>query len=144
MPGSPSSYDPAETSHQALRGIKQELSRNPIVTTVQGFPSGQFTQVVAELDVTRWGVDREDATLTVRWFAGDTPDSKPEFSFHYGDTHTDFGWHHHEQNHVDGWGHFQKRTDSGEYEYTTQRYPSYTPRRLVWEVLDWLSTELQE
>jgi hypothetical protein len=139
----PGSYDPAEASHRTLRAIQQELDRHPIVTTVQGFPAGEFTQLVADLDPERWGTDRESATLTVRWFAGETPESRPEFSFHYSDAESDLGWHHHEQEHVDGWGHFQKRTNDTEYDYEPHSFPSHNPAQLTWEIMSDLASQLE-
>lgn len=143
MTDSPGSYDPAEASHRALRVIQQELERHPIVTTVQGFPTGEFTQLVAHVEPNRWGTDRDTATLTVRWFAGDTPDARPEFSFHYSDEQTDFGWHHHEQEHVDGWGHFQERTNDSGYAHEPHTFPSQNPAQLTWEIMSHLASKLQ-
>lgn len=139
----PGSYNPAEASHRALRAIQQELDRHPIVTTVQGFPAGEFTQVVAHLEPDRWGTDRGNATLTVRWFAGETPESRPEFSFHYSDVQSNLGWHHHEQEHVDGWGHFQKRTNEAEYDYESDSFPSHNPAQLTWEIMSDLASQLK-
>jgi len=132
------SYDPTAATHRALRGIRQELERHPIVTTVRGFPAGEFTRVRATLDLSRWGIERADATLSVRWFAGDTADARPEFSFHYSDAQTDFGWHHEPNPHVDGWGHFQARTTAEEYTYEAQFFATTNPTRLVWEVMSLL------
>lgn len=144
MPGSDESYDPAEASHQALLGIKRELKRHPVVTTVDGFPAGAFTQIVAHLYVERWGVHRDDATLTVRWFAGERADARPEFSFHYSDGRTDFGWHHEPNPHVDGWGHFQKQREAGsDYSYEAFTFPSQNPTRLVWEIMSILRSKLE-
>jgi hypothetical protein len=143
MTGSPDSYDPAAVSHRALRDIQQELERHPIVVAVQGFPAGEFRRLVADLEPTRWGADRDNATLTVRWFAGETPDARPEFSFHYSDAGADFGWHYHEQDHVDGWGHFQKRTGEGDYSYEQYTFPSRVPAQLTWEVMTQLASRLK-
>jgi len=143
MTDSPDSYDPAEVSHRALRAIQQELERHPLVTTVRGFPAGEFTQLIAYLEPERWGTDRESATLTVRWFAGETPDTRPEFSFHYSDGQTDFGWHHHEQEHVDGWGHFQERTNDSGYACEPHTFPSQNPAQLTWEIMAYLASKLK-
>lgn len=143
MDGSSGSYDPAEASHQALRGIQQELERHPIVTAVRGFPAGEFTQVLAELETKRWGVNRDSTTLTVRWFGGKSPKARPEFSFHYSDSETDFGWHHHEQEHVDGWGHFQEQTGDSGYSYEAHTFQSDNPAHLVWEIMSLLSSKLK-
>jgi hypothetical protein len=135
MPGSNGngSYDPAAASHRALRGIQQELDRHPIVTEIRGFPRGEFTQLVALLDPERWGSDRGNATLTVRWFAGETPADRPEFSFHYSDDRADFGWHHEPNPHVDRWGHFQEQYPADtDYAYEAWTVSSHSPRRLVW------------
>lgn len=110
MDGRDPSYDSAEASHRALRTIQQELERHPITTTVRGFPAGEYTEVVANIAPARVNSTATNATVTVRWFAGETPDSRPEFSLHYSDGAGDFGWHHHPQDHVDGWGHFQERS----------------------------------
>lgn len=138
----PGSYDPAAVSHRALRAIQQELERHPIVTTVQGFPAGEFTQLVAHVDPERWEIDRESATLTIRWFAGETPDARPEFSFHYSDEQTDFRWHHHEQDHVDEWGHFQTQSTASGYAYESHSFPSENPAQLTWEIMSDLASKL--
>ena len=82
------SYNSSEASHRALRTIQQALERHPIVTAVQGFPDGNFTEIRADLAVERWGIERGSAALTVHWFAGETPDACPEFEFHYSDGET--------------------------------------------------------
>lgn len=143
MDGPSGSYDPAEASHRALRSIREELRRHPVVSEVRGFPDGELTEVVAELEPERWGIDRHSATLTVRWFAGEDPSARPEFSFHYSDDEVDFGWHHHEQEHVDGWGHVQERTGESAYAYEPQTFPSHNPARLVWEIMALLSAKLE-
>ncbi|MFC6770045.1 hypothetical protein ACFQDD_00650 [Halorubrum pallidum] len=139
------SNDPGEASHGVLWSIRQELERHPVVTKARGFPSESFTEVVAEIAVERWGIGREDATLTVRWFTGETRESKPEFSFHYSDDKTDFGWHHEPNPHVDGWGHFQERSGAGEddYSYEPFTFPSENPSRLVWEIMAHVSARIQ-
>jgi len=142
MAGSSDSYDSAAASHRALRSIKQELDRHPIVTETRGFPAGEFVEVVADIATERWGVDSDDSTLTVRWFAGESQDARPEFSFHYSDAKRDFGWHHHEQDHVEGWGHFQKRTGTSAYSYEAYTFPSENPAGLVWEVMSNLSSRI--
>jgi len=107
----------------------------------QGFPDEEFTNVVAELDAVVVG--REDATLTVRWFAGEQPESDPGFSFHYSGPDADFGWHHEPNPHVDGWSHFQRREQWGSaYRYEPHSFASLAPVRVVWEVLAKLDAEL--
>lgn len=145
MAGDEGSYDPAAASHRALRGIQRELERHPAIVAVRGFPSGEYTEVVAEIAGDRVGIDAETATLTVSWFAGETPTDRPEFSFHYSDGVADFGWHHHPQEHVDGWGHFQERPDSDTpYEYEPYAFSSENPTRVVWEVMSRLTSRLEE
>jgi len=136
------SYTSSEASHRSLRAIQQELERHPTVTAVQGFPDGYFTELRADLAVDRWGIDRENATITVRWFAGETQDARPEFKFHYSDEETDFGWHHHEQEHVDGWGHFQERTDDDGYTYESHTFQAQNPAQLSWEIMSILPSKL--
>ena len=136
------SYTSSEASHRALRAIQQELERHPTVVAVQGFPDGYFTELRADLAVDRWGIDCENATITVRWFAGATPDARPEFEFHYSDEKTDFGWHYHEQEHVDGCGHFQERTDDGGYIYESHTFHAQNPAQLTWEIMSGLSSVL--
>ncbi|WP_273838001.1 hypothetical protein [Halococcus sp. PRR34] len=86
----------------------------------------------------------DDATLTVRWFAGETTDAYPEFSFHYSDdTGRDFGWHHEPNPHVEGWGHFQERNNSEvEYAYESHTFSSKNPTRVVWEVMSLLPSRI--
>lgn len=141
--GGPGSYDPGETSHRALRGIQRELERHPVITSVRGLPSGAYTRVVAEIATDRVDIDADTATLTVSWFAGETPDAPPEFSFHYSDGAGDIGWHHHPQDHVEGWGHVQERPDqTAPYTYEPYTFSSLNPTRVVWEVLSRWETRL--
>lgn len=144
MGGRDRSYDSAEASHRALRGIQRELERHPLVTTTRGFPSGEYTEVVAQLATEQLDGDAREATLTVSWFAGETPDAEPEFSFHYSDETGDFGWHYHQNPHVDGRGHFQERTASETaYDYEPYTFSSTNPTRVVWEVVSLLSAEIE-
>lgn len=144
MDGGTGPYDPAEASHRALRGIQHELERHPVVTDVFGFPSGEYTRVVANIALDRLGIDADTATVTVSWFAGETPADCPEFSFHYSDDTGDFGWHHHPQEHVEGWGHLQERADSETpYSYDPHTFSSTNPTRVVWEVMSLLTSRLQ-
>ena len=138
------SYDSAEASHRALRGIRRELERHPAVSSAQGFPPDVHNHVVADVEPNRLGRNVDDATLTVRWFAGEKPDARPEFSFHYHDTTgSEFGWHHEPNPHVEGWGHFQKRSNSEtEYVYEPYTFSSMNPTRVVWEVLSLLASRL--
>ena len=129
------SYDSSDASHRALRAIKHALERHPIVTDVRGFPDGVFTELRATLAPERLGTERENATVTVRWFAGETPDDDPQFEFHYSDEQTDFGWHYHKQGHVDGQGHFQKRTGDDCYTYEPHVFHGQNPAQLTWEVM---------
>lgn len=137
MPGP--AYDPGEASHRALRAIRQELERHPVVSAAQGFPDGEFTSVVAELDPAAVGV--KEATLTVRWFAGEQQDADPEFSVHYSGPDADFGWHHEPNPHVDGWGQFQWRQEEA-YSYESYSFGSLSPARVVWELLARLAERL--
>lgn len=137
-------YDPGAASHRALRAIRRELERHPLVRSVRGFPEGEYTQVVARLATDRLDTDTGDASLTVRWFAGESPDDRPVFSFHYSDASGDFGWHHEPNPHVDGWGHFQERADpEGSYSHEPCSFSSKNPARVVWEVTSRLSSELR-
>lgn len=144
MPGSNDSYDPGETSHRALHGIRQELERHPLVRAAHGFPEGNYTKVVADITTPRIAAETESATLTVHWFAGESTSARPEFSFHYSDDGSDLGWHHHPQDHVDGWGHFQERTESEpQYTYEPYTFSSHNPVRVVWEVMAQLTDHLE-
>ena len=136
------SYSSSEASHRALRAIRRALERHPVVTAVQGFPDGNFTEIRADLAVERWGIEHGSATLTVHWLAGETPDACPEFEFHYSDGETDFGWHHHEQEHVDGRGHFQERTGNAGYTYESHTFQARNPAQLSWEIMSTLSSKL--
>ena len=143
MDGGAGGYDSADASHRALRGIQRELERHPAVAYVEGFPSGSFTQVVAQLQSDVLGIDGTDASLTVRWFAGETPASDPEFSFHFSGNAADFGWHHEPNPHVDGWGHFQRRSNAeSEYAYEQYTFDSTNPTRIVWEIMARLPSRL--
>jgi hypothetical protein len=103
----------------------------------RGAPPDAHAQVEATLDATRLESGVETATLTVRWFVGETADDRPQFSFHYSDdTGRDFGWHHEPNPHVDGWGHYQQRPDATA-AYNDEAYTVSTqvPSRVVWEVM---------
>jgi len=145
MGGDGRSHDSREASHGALQSIRQELNRHPTVTEARGFPAGSFTEVVADVAVERWKIQRDGGTLTVRWFAGETSQSDPEFSFHYSDEETDFGWHHEPNPHVDGWGHFQKRSETGgdSYSYESFNFQSKNPPQVVWEIMSRISVRLE-
>lgn len=141
MTGGP--YDPAAASHRALRSIQRELERHPAVTGVQGFPAGEYTQVVATLSPARLSRKTGDPTVTIRWFAGETEPDRPQFSIHYSDDQHDFGWHHEPNPHGDEWGHFQERTASEtDYSYEPYEFGSANPSRVVWEVLSLLTDRL--
>lgn len=144
MDGGEPPYDPAAESHRALRAIRRELERHPAVERVRGFPPESHAQVEATLDPIRLGAEAADATLTARWFAGETADDPPQFSFHYSDeTGLDFGWHHELNPHVDGRGHFQERPDStSSYAYEPYAFSTHVPSRVVWEVLSLLPETL--
>jgi hypothetical protein len=107
----------------------------------RGAPPDAHAQVEATLDATRLESGVETATLTVRWFVGETADDRPQFSFHYSDdTGRDFGWHHEPNPHVDGWGHFQERPDTeADYTYEPYSFSSTNPTRVVWEVMSRLT-----
>jgi len=138
------SYDPAEASHRALRGARREFERHPSVSTVRGFLEGEGTQLVVQLVTGHGGLDASDATLTVRWYAGEAHDARPEFSFHYSSDIGDFGWHHHPQDHVEGWGHFQERSGpAAEYSYDSYTFDSKNPTRVVWELMPLLISKVE-
>ncbi len=100
--------------------------------------------MVAEVAIDRLETDATEGTLTVRWFAGETPEKKPTFSFHYSDDNGDFGWHHEPNPHVDGWGHVQARPDStATYDYEPYAFSSDSPARVVWEMMSQLVSTLQ-
>lgn len=138
-------YDPGAASHRALREIRRELERHPAVVQARGFPQDTFSKVVADLEPIRLGTEGDDATLTVRWFAGETAADHPRFSVHYSDdAGRDFGWHHEPNPHVDGWGHYQERAEQdGSYDYEPYSFSSLVPARVVWEVLSRLEQRLQ-
>ncbi|EMA42026.1 hypothetical protein C447_00510 [Halococcus hamelinensis 100A6] len=114
-----------------------------MILTAQGFPSDTHTRVVAELNPHQLTESISEATLTVRWFAGETSEAPPEFSFHYADeTGQDFGWHHEPNPHVEEWGHYQEREMAGsEYSYESRTFSSMNPSRVVWEVLALLDSK---
>ena len=138
--------DPRRAAHEALRQIREELTRHSGISNVEGLPHDTLhTEVRGDVDPMYFGVDSPDGTLTVRWFVGE-PGDPPRFEFHYADeSGFDCGWHHHEQDHVDGWGHYQERASEGEpYTYEAFEFGSTEPARVVWEVLDELGAVLDE
>lgn len=130
-------YDPGEQSHRALGEIRRSLERHPAVDHARGFPGNSFTCVEAEPDPHVLGRVAGEASLTVRWFAGETPGARPQFSFHYSDeTGFDCGWHHEPNPHAEGWGHYQERdAPDGEYAYTEVSFSGRAPARILWDVL---------
>ena len=137
-------HDPRRAAHESLRQIREELSRHPVITNVEGLPHDTLhREVRAEVEPSYIGADAPGGTLSVRWFVGG-PDDRPRFVFHYADeSGFDCGWHHHERDHVDGWGHYQEREfDGEEYAYEAFQFGSTEPSRVVWEVLEELQTVL--
>jgi len=102
--------------------------------------------VVAELDPHRLDRAVGSATVTVRWFAGETAASDPEFAFHYSEADgIDCGWHFGPNPHVDGRGHFQERADATEaYRYEAEEFGTLVPARVVWEVMQALEERIEE
>jgi len=137
--------DAAARSHRALRAIRRELDRNPIVTSARGFPPDAHATVEADIDADRVEGAVGDATLTVRWYDGELS-GRPEFSVHYSDdAGADFGWHHEPNPHVEGWGHYQERPDaSAAYDYEPYSFATLVPSRVVWEVAARLRERLAE
>lgn len=137
-------YDPGRASHAALLELRRSLERHPAVEEAVGDPPGGFTQLRADLDPPVLGATAESGTLTVRWYAGDSPDARPEYSFHYRDeSGFDCGWHHEPNPHVDGWGHYQERVSSdSDYTYEHVTLASDHPVRVLWEVLERLEHRL--
>ncbi len=135
-------YDATAASHRALREIRHQLERHPAVIAARGFPPDAHTTVEATLELAAFDAPPDDypvetATLTVRWFAGETADQRPTFSMHYSDdSGLDCGWHHEPNPHVEGWGHHQWRTAAAD-EYTYESYSIGTtvPGRVTWEIL---------
>lgn len=139
-------HDRRRVAHEALRQIREELTRHPAITNVEGLPHDTLhKELRAEVEPLYLGADTSGGALTVRWFVG-APTDRPRFVFHYTDeSGFDCGWHHHEQDHVDGWGHYQERApDRDAYTYETFQFESEAPSRVVWEVLDELQTMLQQ
>lgn len=138
-------YDPAGASHRALREIGRELRRHPAVQSARGHPPAEFTGVRADLQPEQFGRSVASGTLTVRWFAGEIRENRPEFSFHYSDpSGLDCGWHHEPNPHVDGWSHFQRREGTGEYRDEAISFGTLEPAPLVWSVLDRLEDRLDQ
>jgi hypothetical protein len=135
-------YDPGEASHAALLEIRRSAEKHPAVEQARGHPSSLFTQVRMDVVPERLGRSSSSGVLTVRWYAGDTRDARPEFSFHYSEeSGFDCGWHHEPNPHVDGWGHYQTRQSTAdEYQYTAVSFGSKQPVRVFWEILERLES----
>ena len=133
-------HDQRQASHEALRQIREQLTRHPLITSVEGLPHDTlYKELRADVDPSFIGTETPSGTLTVRWFVGG-PTDPVRFTFHYSDeSGFDCGWHHHEQDHVDGWGHYQQR-ESKDYTYEPFQFGSKEPARVVWEVLAELQT----
>jgi len=137
-------HDPRHASHEALRQIRDQLRRHPMITAVDGLPHDTLhTELRANVEPSSIGIDAPDGTLTVRWFVS-APTEPVRFTFHYSDeSGFDCGWHHHEQDHVDGLGHYQQRT-AETYTHEEFTFGSKEPSRVVWEVLEELQTVMTE
>ena len=139
-------HEARRAGHEALRQIREELSRHPAITNVEGIPHDTLhKELRADVEPLYLGTDAPSGTLTVRWFVGN-PSDPPRFVFHYADeSGFDCGWHHHEQDHVEKWGHYQERaSDDDPYSYEPYQFGSKEPARVVWEVLDELQTRLNQ
>lgn len=137
-------YDPGEASHAVLPELRRTVERHPAVRRARGAPPGQFTRVRADIDPRVLGAEPEDGALVIRWYAGETPDARPEFSVHYSDASGfDCGFHHEPNPHVSGWAHYQQRASSDEeYAYEPVSFASEHPVRVLWEALDRLEERL--
>lgn len=138
-------YDAGAASHDILLELRRNAGRHPGVTEAHGVPDGQFTRVQATLDPTVFGGSAQSGSFTIRWFAGEAPTERAEFSFHYSEpSGFDCGWHCEPNPHVNGWEHYQEReTPAEEYTYESVSFGSEHPVRVLWEVLDRLETVLQ-
>lgn len=137
-------YDPGQASHTVLLELRRTVARHPAVQHASGDPPGQFTRVRATLDPTRLGSAADEGRLTIRWYAGATPDAIPEFAFHYSDSSGfDCGWHHEPNPHVEDLAHYQERaTADDDYEYTAVSFDSLQPVPVCWAVLARLEQRL--
>ncbi|GAB6877896.1 hypothetical protein JCM17823_01700 [Halorubrum gandharaense] len=137
-------YEPGRASHTVLLELRQTVKRHPAVKHASGEPSGQFTRVIVTLSPSILDRDVAEATLTIRWYAGEAADANPEFAFHYSDSSGfDCGWHHEPNPHVDGWGHFQQRlSDEEKYRYEAVSFENHQPIPLLWEIMDRLGNRL--
>ncbi|WP_196219587.1 hypothetical protein [Halorubrum sp. BV1] len=139
-------YDPGQASHTILLELRRTIERHPAVQHAGGEPPGQFIRVVATLDPAILGSNADEATLTLRWYAGEAADADPEFAFHYSESSGfDCGWHHEPNPHVAGRTHYQERLSPGdEYEYEAVSFNSLRPVPLLWEILDRLEARLTD
>lgn len=141
-----SGYNPGEASHSVLLELRRTIERHPAVRQARGEPPGQFIRVEADIDPAVMGGRADEGTLTIRWYAGETVDARPEFAFHYSESSGfDCGWHHEPNPHVDGWAHYQERpTADAAYEYERVSFSNLHPVRLLWDVLERLEERLSE
>jgi hypothetical protein len=139
-------YDPGQASHTVLLELRRTVARHPAVQHASGDPPGQFTRVGATLDPRRLGSAADEGRLTIRWYAGETLDSPPEFAFHYHNSSGfDCGWHHEPNPHVDGWAHYQERGATDEdCEYTAVSFDTLQPVPVCWEILARLEGRLDD
>lgn len=139
-------YDPGQVSHTILLELRRTIERYPAVQHASGEPPGQFIRVVATLDPAILGSEADEGTFTIRWYAGETVDANPEFTFHYSDSDGfDCGWHYEPNPHVDGWSHYQERPSADdEYEYEAVSFDSLQSVPLLWELLDRLEIRLSD
>jgi hypothetical protein len=129
-------FDPGQASHTVLLELRRTVARHPAVQHASGAPPGQFTRVQAALNPARLGSDADEGQLTIRWYAGATPDATPEFAVHYSDASgVDCGWHHEPNPHVERWAHYQERTAADDDEYESISFDSLQPVPVLWAVL---------
>ena len=130
-------HNPHQASHEALRQIREQLTRHPLIVCVEGLPQDTLhKELRAEVDPSAIGTATSSGTLTVRWYVVN-PTDPVRFTFHYPDESSfDCGGDHHEQDHSDGWGHYQQQQDSKEYAYEELGFGNTEPARVVWRVLE--------
>lgn len=133
--------NPGRERHRVLRQLRHELDRHPAVVSVRGVPDGRFRELRADLDPAAFDRDASTATLRVAWWPAP---GDPEFVFHYSDaTGFDCGWHREPNPHVEGDAHYQERIGPSEpYRYEAVAFPTLTPTRLCWIVLERLADRL--
>jgi len=68
-------HNTRQASHEALRQIREQLTRHPLITRIEGLPHDTLhKELRAEVDPSAIETATPSGTLTVRWFVSNPTD----------------------------------------------------------------------